>query len=73
MTDPVILRQRLTEAESALHQLTTGARVVSIRDASGRQVNYTAATQGDLRAYITDLRGQLGQGGRAPAKRVYFG
>lgn len=73
MTDPATLRQRLVEAEAALHRLSIGAHVASLRDAGGRQVNYTPGDEGRLRAYITSLQSQLGVGGRARAARVFFG
>lgn len=73
MNDETTLRQYLADAEAALHQLATGAKVAAIRDASGRQVNYGPAEMAGLRAYIAELRAKLGQGGRARAARVYFG
>lgn len=73
MTDDTILRQRLAEAEQALHELTLGASVAGLRDASGRQITYTAADAIRLSVYIADLKRQLGlDGGRAPARRVFF-
>lgn len=64
MTDPTILQTRLTEAEAALHALMMGGQAVSVRDSAGRQVNYTAATIGDLRGYIAELKQMLGLGRR---------
>lgn len=70
MTDPAILQQRLTEAEAALHRLSTGSHAEEIRYAAGpasRSVRYTAANMADLRAYIADLRRQLGLSSRRRA------
>lgn len=73
MTDETTLRQRLAEAEQALHDLSLGASVAGLRDASGRQINYTPADATRLSVYIAGLKRQLGMdGARAPARRVYF-
>ena len=49
---------RITEAETALHALATGARVADVwRD--GRRVTYTAASMQDLRDYISLLKSDL--------------
>lgn len=72
MADAATLRQRLDAAEQALHELTMGQSVVSLRDASGRQVNYTPTEQSALRLHILDLKRQLGMGGRPPARPVFF-
>lgn len=64
MADTDTLQGRLTEAEGALHELTIGRRVEAFTRAAGdtsRQVKWTAASIVDLRAYIADLRRQLGQ------------
>lgn len=57
------LRAWLTEAEAALHALSLGQGEAAVRDADGRQVTYSAANLVQLRAYIADLKRQLGQGG----------
>lgn len=73
MTDETTLRQRLAEAEQALHDLTIGGGLASLRDASGRQINYTPADAPRLSVYIAGLKKQLGMdGGRPPARRVFF-
>jgi len=58
MADLATLKLRLTEAESALHRLSIGKSVVSISDGE-RKLTYTAATIGQLRAYIDDLKRQI--------------
>lgn len=63
MTDSATLTARLAEAESALHALLTGTKVVELRHAAGpasRTGIFSRAEIGPLRAYIADLRRQLG-------------
>lgn len=55
------LTQRLKEAEDAYHNLQTGQSAVEVRDANGSMVRYTAANTARLKAYIEDLKVQLGQ------------
>lgn len=52
------IQTRLTEAETALHNLATGASVVEVwRD--GRRVKYTASKMSELQAYVDWLRAEL--------------
>ena len=63
MTDAPTLQARLTEAEQALHDLTIGRRAKAVRHGAGdisRSLEWTEANIGELRAYIADLRRQLG-------------
>lgn len=60
MTDTATLTKWVTEAEAALHRLLTGAGVVSVKSEVG-ETRYTQAEAGHLRAYIADLKRQLGQ------------
>lgn len=53
------LQARLAEAETALHQIMTGTSTVEV-SYNGRQVQYSRTNAGDLRAYILDLKVQLG-------------
>lgn len=72
MPDAATLQARLDEAEAALHRLTTGSQAEDVRYAAGpanRSVRYTAANIAELRAYIADLRRQLGQ----PTRRRAIG
>lgn len=60
MADLAVLQSRLAEAESALHDLQIGKRVVEVwRD--GRRVTFTSAQDsiGNLESYITELTGQI--------------
>lgn len=72
MTDTATLQARLTEAEAALHDLQTGRREVSV-GYDGRSVTFTQASIGQLRAYIADLKSQLGLGCRTRARGVAIG
>lgn len=68
-------QQRLAEAEAALHRLLTGSAVEELRYGSGqvtRSVRYTTANIGDLRAYIAQLRREIGLPGRRRAIGVRF-
>lgn len=53
------LDEKLSDAENALHGLITGKRIVSISKGD-RQVQYSQANIGDLRAYIDEIRSALG-------------
>lgn len=63
MTDTATLQARLVEAEAALHKLMLGNQRVTV-SYDGKSVTYTAATAAGLRAYIVELRAQLGTGSR---------
>lgn len=58
MADLATLQARLTEAETALHNLAIGARVVDVWK-DGRRVRYSEATKSQLEAYIKDLNDQI--------------
>lgn len=71
-TAAATLQVRLNEAEAALHALLTGAKASCVQygGLGGSQtVNYTQANIGDLRAYIADLKRQLG----VPTRRRAIG
>lgn len=74
MVDRSVLQMRLDEAETALHQLITGRATVSL-SYQGESATFSTADEGRLRAYIADLKAQLGLGvrPRTPARRVIFG
>jgi hypothetical protein len=61
MTDTAILEQRLSEAQDALHRLSIGESEVTVRIGE-KAVTYSAVKAGELRAYIQELKAQLGQG-----------
>lgn len=75
MASQATLQAWLDEAEAALHALSTGSKVEELRFAAGavqRSVKYTAANIDQLRAYIADLKRQLGQPTRRRAIGVMF-
>lgn len=73
MIDPAVLQTRLTEAQEALHRLTTGQMEASVQY-DGFQSTYTQANINELRAYIADLERQLGltPSGRRRGLKVCF-
>jgi len=46
----------LTEAQSALHSLAIGGKVVSISSADGKRISFTPAETKELRAYVLRLQ-----------------
>lgn len=70
MTDEerAALQQKLTEAEAALHERLVGHSVASA-GYDGKNVTYRALSVEELRAYILELKSQLGLGrGRRPLR-----
>lgn len=60
--------EQLAQAESALHQLMMGARVVRLSvPGDGHSIEYTPTSAANLKGYVMDLKAKLGQttGGRA--------
>lgn len=51
----------LTEAEQALHDITTGNKVVEIQDQNFERVAYSRANIGELRKYVAQLRQTIAQ------------
>ena len=49
----------LTEAQTALHSLAIGAKVVTIASADGKRISFTPADTKELRTYITRLQRAL--------------
>lgn len=71
MTDKVVLRSRLAEAEEALHLLSIGERAVQV-DYEGKKVEYSRASIPNLRAYIRDLKRKLGDPVSSRSRRAVF-
>lgn len=59
MATKAVLRQRLAEAEEALHQLQTGEKVRVFQDQNGERVEYNSANISKLQAYIAKLEYQI--------------
>lgn len=66
MPDLATLEARLTEAETAYHQLMTGSLSESVGSGDA-QVRYTRADSGLLSAYIAQLRSQVAAAGGTSA------
>ena len=71
------LQQRLAEALSAQHDLSTGRRVVQVTSLTGQRVQYSESTMADLRGYIASLQNAISAkqspsgGGRRPIYLSY--
>ena len=52
--------QKLEEAEKAYHDLLTGRALRVVVDRNGERVEFTAMNRQMLKAYIDELRTQLG-------------
>lgn len=52
---------RLTQAETALHELMLGQAARTFVDQNGERVEFTVANAGRLRAYIFELKLALGK------------
>lgn len=50
----------LAEAEAAYHRLLTGESVAEVRDQNGELVRYFAPQAARLKAYILELKRELG-------------
>ena len=50
----------LAEAQTALHQLMTGSRIVEIRNPNGSVVTFQQADIDKLRSYISELQQAAG-------------
>jgi len=68
-----VLEARLTEAQTAYHNLQLGTSARVVVDQNGERVEYTAANSSKLRAYITELEALLaGKSTRARPMKVWF-
>lgn len=53
------IADKLSEAESALHDLIIGRQASVFIDQNGEQVRYTPANKSVLQGYVNDLRNDL--------------
>lgn len=67
-----VLQQRLSEAETAHHQLMMGSKASVIVDSNGERIEFQAANASRLAAYIQDLKRQLGLTSTSGPMTVYF-
>lgn len=51
---------KLAEAETALHQLLLGSKVVEVTKSDGSKVKFSMANTAQLRVYIEDLKAVIG-------------
>ena len=59
--DTAVIQARLTDAETALHNLVLGKGRVTV-SYDGESVTFTQANIAELRKYIAELKAQLGIG-----------
>lgn len=71
MADIATLKQRLADAEDALHALTLGRKPQAVTSDSGA-VTYTPASAGELRLYIQTLKQQIAQASGGAMSRAFF-
>jgi hypothetical protein len=55
-----ILMTRLCEAEQAYHDLIVGCKEVEVVDQNGERIKYMRTDAAKLKAYIEELKHQLG-------------
>jgi flagellar biosynthesis chaperone FliJ len=72
MTDITVLQQRLSDAETALHQLLTGQKEVSVNVGGFGSVTYTTANQAALTRYIAQLKLEIHRQERGVGRRPLF-
>lgn len=66
------LAERLSEAETAYHDLQTGRMARVFVDQNGERIEYTPTSASRLLTYINDLKGQLGTGTGHGPMRVFM-
>lgn len=62
----------LREAETAYHELRIGVSVKVMVHQNGQRVEYVQASAPALRAYINELKAQLGSTGVSGPMKVFF-
>ncbi len=72
-SDLAALRQRLQEAEAALHRLMIGEMEVTVSVTGYGATNYTRANRSELERYISQLKVQIAKKtGRPKRGPIYF-
>lgn len=70
MADLETLKQRLVQADEALHALMLGEKEVQVTHGTGRSVTFTATSYTRLQQYIAQLKADIarleGRRGRKP-------
>ena len=72
MTELTVLKQRLSEAEEALHQLLTGQNEASVNVGGFGSITYSAANQSELVRYIAQLKLDIRRQERGIGRRALF-
>jgi len=72
MTELTVLKQRLSEAEEALHQLLTGQKEASVNVGGFGSITYSAANQSELVRYIAQLKLDIRRQERGIGRRALF-
>lgn len=72
MTELTVLKQRLSEAEEALHQLLTGQKEVSVNVGGFGSITYSTANQSELVRYIAQLKLDIRRQERGIGRRALF-
>jgi len=72
MTELTVLKQRLSEAEEALHQLLTGQKEASVNVGGFGSITYSAANQSELVRYIAQLKLDIRRQERGISRRALF-
>lgn len=73
MTDTATLTKRLAEAEAALHKLLTGTKAVTVKTDVGETTYRSYVSDlANLRAYIAELKTQLGLTGKRRGTQLRF-
>jgi len=55
----VTLQEKLTQAETAYHELMTGQKAVVFVDQNGERIEYNRVSAARLQQYIADLKSQI--------------
>ena len=72
-TSLTVLRQRLQEAEAALHRLMMGELEVTVSVTGYGATNYNSVNRPQLEAYISKLKAQIAkQSGRSQRGPIFF-
>ena len=67
-----VLRQRLQEAEAALHRLMLGELEVTVSVTGYGATNYNSVNRHQLEAYISKLKAQIAKHTGRPSRRPIF-
>ncbi|MFT5133847.1 MAG: hypothetical protein ACI9SC_002320 [Gammaproteobacteria bacterium] len=72
MATLIVLKERLMQAEDALHQLMTGEREVTISVGGYGATTFSQVNRSDLERYISQLKSEIGTKEGCPRRRPIF-